>query len=154
MKVLVVSDSHGSKNTLEEIIDQNLSAKYIIHLGDGEYDMDFAPYINSNAEIIMVRGNCDIGSSLPTKAVKYIEGHTLFITHGYEQRVKCGVYELLDTASKYLSDIVLYGHTHVPVNEKIGDIHLFNPGSVKDGIYGIIDLNEENVTFEHKFLKK
>lgn len=154
MKVLVISDSHGCKNALQDIVDDNLSARYIIHLGDGERDMEFVPYLNPNAQIISVRGNCDLGSTLPTQNIKFIEGHTLFCTHGHKFKVKQGTQELLDAASKVLADIVLYGHTHTPVNKERNGIHLFNPGSVKNGIYGIIDFSEENVTFEHKFLEK
>lgn len=152
MKVLVVSDSHGNKNALQDIVENNLNARYIIHLGDGEYDMEFVPYINPNAQIIMVKGNCDLGSALPAQTIKFIEGHTIYCTHGYEERVKQGTQELLDKASKVLADIVLYGHTHTPVNKERNGIHLFNPGSVQNGIYGIIDFSGKNVTFEHKFL--
>jgi len=153
MKVLVMSDSHGSKDSISNIVDNNLDAQFIIHLGDGENDMEYVPFLNNHSEIIAVRGNCDMASRLPIDCVRCIEGHTLYCTHGHVQRVKQGTTELIKTAGKCNADIVLYGHTHTPVNKCENGLHLFNPGSAKNGSYGIININDTGVTFEHMLLE-
>ena len=46
-----------------------------------------------------------------------------------------------------VGDVLVYGHTHLPVAERQGDVYHFNPGSVsipKGGFaasYGILDDN-------------
>ena len=153
MKLLVMSDSHGSKNSISKIVDSNLDAQIIIHLGDGENDMEYVPFLNEHADIIAVRGNCDISSMLPVDCVRYIEGHMLYCTHGHVQQVKQGVTEIIKTAGKYNADIVLYGHTHAPVNKCENGMRLFNPGSVKQGFYGVVNINDAGAVFEHRLLE-
>lgn len=153
MKLLVMSDSHGSKNSISKIVDSNLDAQIIIHLGDGENDMEYVPFLNEHADIIAVRGNCDIASMLSVDCVRYIEGHILYCTHGHVQQVKQGATELIKTAGKHNADIVLYGHTHSPVNKCENGMHLFNPGSVKDGFFGVVNIDDAGVVFEHRLLE-
>lgn len=153
MKVLVLSDSHGDKSSVSKIVDDNQDADFIIHLGDGERDMEFAPFLNDHAEIIAVRGNCDMASQLPLNRIKFIEGHVFYITHGFVEKVKQGINELMKTSKKYNADIVLYGHTHSPVNKYENEMHFFNPGSVKSGFYGVININEYEITFEHRMVE-
>ncbi len=154
MKLLVMSDSHGAKNSVSKIVDENQDCEYIIHLGDGERDMEFAPFLNERAQIICVRGNCDIGSQLPLHSIKFIDGNVIYITHGFEEQVKQGTTQLMKIAEKYNAGIVLYGHTHSPVNKSANEIHFFNPGSVKNGFYGIISINNGELVFEHKLLEE
>lgn len=153
MKVLVVSDSHGDNNSVSRIVGDNLDAKVIIHLGDGEQDMEGVHLLNNQANIIAVRGNCDMASLLPVDCVRVIKRHTFYCTHGFTQQVKQGTTELLKTAKKYNADIVLYGHTHLPVNKQECGVHLFNPGSLKNGFYGIINIDDKDVEFKHILLE-
>lgn len=153
MKVLVMSDSHGDRTSVSKIVDGNQDAQVIIHLGDGERDMEYVPFLNERAEIIAVRGNCDIASTLPLNRVKYFEGHVFYITHGFVEKVKQGTTELMGAAEKYSAGIVLYGHTHSTVNKTINEMHFFNPGSVKNGFYGVISINGDKIKYEHKLVE-
>lgn len=149
MKVLVMSDSHGKKKLVQEIITENLDAKLIIHLGDGERDMEYAQFLNTDAQIISVCGNCDMASCLAIDCVRLVEEYTFYCTHGHNSQVKLGTAKLLKTAQKYNADIVLYGHTHRPVNNLTNGVLLFNPGSVKDGVYGLIDIDNNQIKARH-----
>ncbi|MEG0978451.1 MAG: YfcE family phosphodiesterase [Oscillospiraceae bacterium] len=153
MKVLVLSDSHGDKKSVSKIVDENQDAQLIIYLGDGERDLEYVPILNNHAEIVAVRGNCDMASQLSLNAVKFIDGHIFYITHGFVEKVKQGTTVLMKIAEKYNAGIVLYGHTHSPVNKIENSVHFFNPGSVKSGFYGVIDINGDDVKFEHRLVE-
>jgi putative phosphoesterase len=49
------------------------------------------------------------------------------------------------------TDLVVYGHSHIPFDEADGGVHLFNPGSPTDrrrqprGTIGVLDLDEGRV---------
>ncbi len=152
MKVLVMSDSHGDKNLVNKIICENLDARLIIHLGDGERDMEYAQFLNDDAKIVSVCGNCDMASLLPVDCTLSVGGLAFYCTHGHNAQVKSGTSQLLKIAKKHNADIVLYGHTHIPVNSIENGVHLFNPGSVKSGVYGLIDVDDNKANFKHIFL--
>ncbi|HTZ11350.1 MAG TPA: metallophosphoesterase family protein, partial [Candidatus Margulisiibacteriota bacterium] len=49
------------------------------------------------------------------------------------------------------ADVIIFGHSHSPLNEKIGNTLYFNPGSATDKIfapynsYGVIEVNESGI---------
>ena len=59
MRLLVVSDSHGDSYALYRAIQQQPAAQVVIHLGDGENDMEQAMGLCGEKRVICVRGNCD-----------------------------------------------------------------------------------------------
>jgi putative phosphoesterase len=69
-----------------------------------------------------------------------MDNQRLFLTHGH-------LYGPENLPALNAGDVLIYGHTHLPVAEKRGDIYHFNPGSVsipKGGFtasYGILDDN-------------
>ena len=73
-----------------------------------------------------------------------LEQHRLFLTHGH----LFGPDNLPTLAA---GDVLVYGHTHIPVAEKRGEIYHFNPGSVsipKGGYpasYGMLEGNTLSV---------
>lgn len=58
------------------------------------------------------------------------------------------------------ADLVLYGHSHQPVDDATGPVHIFNPGSPTDprrepvGTYGIIEIVDGVVRTEIKPVPK
>ena len=70
-------------------------------------------------------------------------GKKFYITHGYLENVKFGDDRLVYKGQSLDADIILYGHTHVPVNKRVDGIYVFNPGSIRDGNYGFIDITEK-----------
>jgi uncharacterized protein len=146
MKLLVISDIHGSMEGLNRALDafQAEQADYILSLGDllyhgprnplpeGYNPKEVAAKLNQYKDRIMtVRGNCDAEVDqmmiefpvLAEYAVLFHEGRRVFATHGHHHHM-----DQLPNLSP--GDIFIQGHTHVPVADKWGEIIVLNPGSV------------------------
>ncbi len=123
MKILIISDSHA-KN--EWII---LKPHYdlIIHAGDHQMTRNWM-LVNTD---YYVDGNNDWGNQF--QQVFTIDNLKFLLVHGDEQHVKSknGVNdELLALAKEVAANIVIFGHTHMPLIETIDNITFINPGSV------------------------
>lgn len=142
MRVLVLSDSHGDVYKLRRAIDSQPTAKLIVFLGDGEYDIDS---VECRVPVIKVRGNCDFGSSLPLNFTDEICGKKIYCTHGFRENVKYTTENLISVAKSHGAHIALYGHTHVPVTSYDGGLYLVNPGSVREGSFAVIDITDSGI---------
>ncbi|HZJ77386.1 MAG TPA: YfcE family phosphodiesterase [Clostridia bacterium] len=145
MRILVVSDSHGDEFTLKYVIQQQPLAEVIIHLGDGCNDMENVKSSFPNKKIVQIKGNCDFCCRSPLTSVEQFCGKKIFCTHGHAENVKFTQNELILKAQKEGADIALYGHTHVPVIDYVDGLYLFNPGSVRQGEYGFIDITQSGI---------
>lgn len=145
MRILVVSDSHNNSFNLDRIIRCQPSAEVVIFLGDGERDMYRCGIHLIDKHVIKVKGNCDLYSELDANITQVIEGKKFFITHGYLENVKFGIDNLIYKGQEKGADIILYGHTHIPVSKYIDGVYIFNPGSVFNGEYGYIDITDKGV---------
>ena len=154
MKILVLSDSHGHAENLFTIASQHQDADVIIHLGDGEGDMQVLKEIPgmTGKRIIQVAGNCDFASNHPITTFETIDGVKFYITHGYVQHVKFGVAMLYKDAKDNGREVALFGHTHSQFLETEGDVKLFNPGAVMNGKYCIINIHNGIIDFSHEAL--
>ena len=102
-------------------------------------------------KILCVRGNCDSEVDqmvlpfpvLSDYAAVYVDGINLYLSHGHRE-----------VPPMTASDVYLTGHTHVPLKENCGYIHL-NPGSVslpkENSAHGYIFY--ENKTFYFKTIE-
>lgn len=142
MRVLVLSDSHGDVYKLRRAIDSQPTAKLIVFLGDGEYDIDS---VECRVPVIKVRGNCDFGSSLPLNFTDEVCGKKIYCTHGFRENVKYTTENLISAAKSHGAHIALYGHTHVPVTCYDGGLYLVNPGSVREGSFAVIDITDSGI---------
>ncbi len=119
MKILIVSDSHGSNGPLRTVIMRE-RPDMLIHLGDAEYpQQEIASWAGSPVTpCVFVRGNCDIysydASMVRDVAVFSLKGHKIYCAHGHRQRVNYGLLTLSLTAQEQGCDICMFGHTHVP----------------------------------------
>lgn len=160
MKILIISDSHGAYKNIISAIKQNKDIGAIFFLGDGEQDLenalaecDIFPYGEyKGIEIYQVCGNCDIRSTEAVMITTVIEEHKLLITHGFAQHVKYGLDELKNEARHKNCCAALYGHTHIEHLSISDGITLFNPGSVRNGSYGILKVGDEGLEFKHRNL--
>lgn len=142
MRVLVLSDSHGDVYKLRRAIDSQPTAKLIVFLGDGEYDIDS---VECRVPVIKVRGNCDFGSSLSLNFTDEVCGKKIYCTHGFRENVKYTTENLISAAKSHGAHIALYGHTHVPVTSYDGGLYLVNPGSVREGSFAVIDITDSGI---------
>ena len=130
MKYLIISDSHGVGVFMNEVFARvGNHVEAIFHLGDmmcSEKDLERI----SGCKVYGVKGNCDYGSSLPESQILNIEGHRIGLIHGHRQHVKMGTYEITQWGEENGVEVVMYGHTHVPMIRQEGRITLVNPGSI------------------------
>lgn len=149
MKILFLSDIHGSVAALDAVLDFYDSHRYkmLVLLGDflnygprnGLFDgLDpntVAGRLSKYAsQIVAVRGNCDsevdqMLLNFPMQSTYSIlaqNGIRFFLTHGHVYNEK-----QLPTAPS--CDVFVYGHTHLPVlreaNAEQGTPIILNPGS-------------------------
>lgn len=144
MRALVLSDSHGRTAMIEKVLNTVKNTDVYIFLGDGERDI-YTPSVSEAIgfkKLIAVQGNCDFGSSLPVEETVELAGRKIFCLHGHSQSVKFGSEVLKEKARKLGVDIAVHGHTHSQYAEYDNGIWYMCPGAVKDGWYGIIDIDE------------
>ena len=145
MRILVLSDSHGDYLSLKTAIANHPAAEVVVFLGDGERDLDRVADLLENKFVIKVKGNCDFASTLHENHIQMIEGKRIFATHGYVENVKFGDDRLIYKGQSLDAHIILYGHTHVPVSKYVDGVYVFNPGSIRDGNYGFVDITDKGV---------
>ena len=144
MKILIISDIHGSSYYAQKIkeIEEREKPEQIILLGDlyyhgprngltQEYDpMKVAGILNDYVgKIRTVRGNCDAEVDEMISNFKFeqniemqVNGRNVFFTHGH-------VYNKDNLPNKKI-DIMFYGHYHTGFIEEENGIIFANPGSI------------------------
>lgn len=150
LRVVVVSDTHGRIARLETAMRQQPRAALYIHLGDGEWDLAEIRGMYPGRRFLAVAGNCDFGSGLPDRGETELGGKRIFFTHGHAFYVKSGLSRVVDEAVTRGADILLFGHTHVPLTEYRDGLYILNPGSLgspRDGVptYGVVDITPAGV---------
>lgn len=153
MRILVISDSHGHSQNVSWAIEQESAAKYIVHLGDGERDMEPHLFAYPNKTIIQIGGNCDYSSFNPSSQLFIAEGKRIFATHGHPYYVKSGLTSLYFAAKEKDAELVLYGHTHNPHLEIYNGLTFLNPGSLADGNYATVDITSKGIECVHRKLR-
>ncbi len=150
IRIGVISDSHGSAQMIKKAAAALKGCDYIYHLGDHASDID-ALADSVCAKLVYLRGNCDFLSSQPARSLSDICGIRVYAAHGHRENVKDGLYRLSLSAAECGAKLVLYGHTHIPNVENDGDRIFVNPGALKDGRYGVIEIENGKM---RPFLKR
>ncbi len=164
MKCLIFSDSHGTPYYMRRALMMHKDTEVVFFLGDGLSDIQSLKEEYPGIFFLMVKGNCDFRSFVMGQQINKCESITLLnkkitLTHGDLYGAKSGLGGLISLAKEKESDIVLFGHTHLPYEcylpaEKIDNqkpLYLFNPGSISDGMrsFGVLQLSENTVLFSH-----
>ena len=146
MKYMIASDLHGSALFCGQMLERfrKEGAQRLILLGDllyhgprNDLPEGYAPkevitMLNSVKEsLFCVRGNCDTEVDqmvlefpiLADYLLLEAKGRLIFATHGHH-------YHLQSPPPLRQGDILLHGHTHVPVCQRAGSFWYLNPGSV------------------------
>lgn len=129
MKIGVVSDTHGIKLHIDKSISYLKKCDLIIHAGDNFSDSKYI-YNETKVNIIGVKGNCDFERDVEDELLFEIEDKNIFLCHGDKYGVKYGIEEIEKKAKSVNANIVIFGHTHVPLNIEKDGILYINPGSV------------------------
>ena len=144
MKLLIISDIHGSSYYAEKIleIDKRESPDKIVLLGDLYYHgprndltkeylpMAVADILNSLKDrILAVKGNCDAevdqmisNFKLENNIIMDVNGFRVFFTHGQKYNI--------DKLPKKEIDMLIYGHLHTGFIKKKDGIIFANAGSI------------------------
>ena len=152
MRILVLSDSHRHIANLVEAISNEPTAEIIYFLGDGTYEMDEVREIFKEKMFVVVRGNCDFMDTVPLCDIRNVDTCKIYASHGATENVKLSYIGIKRAAKEQMCNIALFGHTHEKYYSYEDGLHLFNPGSIKEGSYGVIDIMENGVMCFHKNL--
>lgn len=146
MRLLVVSDSHGKKDRVEKIL-QNESYDYFIFLGDGLGDIES---VIDDPRTIAIRGNCDFFSTVDDTKIVEMAGLRFLVTHGDRFHVKSTLYPLIVEAKLSKVDVVIYGHTHSYADEEVDGVRLINCPSLKgvqgESRYLVLDVVDKKIS--------
>ena len=152
MKIAILSDTHGNKTYIDEIINDLKMCDMIIHAGDNFSD---SKYIHKQTQVGMmaVKGNCDY-DNVESDLLFEVENKKIFLTHGDRYRVKMDINTIEKKAKEVDADIVVFGHTHVPFKLEKDNILYINPGSlslprsVDYRSYAVLNINNETTEVE------
>ena len=145
MKILLVSDSHGDYESLDQLYKMYPNMDLYLHAGDSEQDeWSIKPFIS-------VRGNCDHYYDfanfllIPSPIGNIYVQHTPFVSKS-----------VLD---KHNAKIVIHGHTHIRRNEMKNGILYINPGAISfardkyNGSYAILTIEDNDIEVKFYTLK-
>lgn len=131
MRILVLSDSHGSEDNMLRAVEKSAPG-LIIHLGDCVRDTDCLEREYPNIPLWRVRGNCDFGSTMPESGLEEVDGVRIFFAHGHRHNVKLSMDSFCNSVCFSGAALGLYGHTHHARWNQIGGMEILNPGSIGD----------------------
>lgn len=152
MKILVVSDSHDRLENLMKMWEREVPS-VVLFAGDYSEDCEELSYIYPKSKYYIVRGNCDYMDGTKEDIEELFLGDKkIFLTHGHLFNVKSNYDHIRIETKERGADICIFGHTHKPYIENKDNIILFNPGAVKDGLYGVINIKDGKIELEHKKL--
>lgn len=123
-KIVIMSDNHGDYQMLNHIKALEPSADYYLHCGDSE-----VPLLQMLSGYICVKGNNDQYLDLPNEAIVKVEDMSILLMHGHQLtylNLESGIINLL---GKHHCQILICGHTHIPMFKKVGTCYYVNPGS-------------------------
>ena len=148
MRIVVISDTHKSNKYIDCAKDLIKDADVLIHLGDNVEDIDLLSE-GFKGKVYAVAGNCDFTSKYPKEQIIEINRRKIFYTHGDLYGVKSSLTNIYYRGRELGVDIVLFGHTHQHVIEKIEGLILMNPGSIslphfKGRYVGVIDIDDNS----------
>ncbi len=135
MKILIVSDSHGHNEILDDLIRQNKDVDIFLHAGDSEVPP------HTLFPFRVVKGNCDYIFDMEEEYIIPSPFGNILLRHKDDRSIT------------YLKEkdikIYIHGHTHVKECYKKNGICYINPGSIvyaRDGesSYAILTSDEYN----------
>ena len=126
MKIGIISDTHGLLRP--QVFEHFEGVEHILHAGDLG-PLELLAELEAIAPVTIVWGNTDgmeVCARLPETAMLTLDGIQVVVIHGHQlgsptpRRL---------AAAHPGAGLVVFGHTHQPLVERIGDTLLVNPGS-------------------------
>ena len=175
MTVPIISDSHGCgtkfRYVLEKLRAINEEPAEVIFLGDGA--RNFLMCAPDGIKIYAVLGNCDDtsvfgsdiydkeGNIVPFERIEDIGGIRILMMHGHRYGVKVELSRAIVRAESVGADLLLFGHTHIPIEKTLPagsemngvrlskKLHVFNPGALQDGNFGLLTVKNGEILLSH-----
>jgi len=172
MKILLVSDTHGITQRLEQLLTRYADTiDMAFHMGD--YALDLLKFQHQYPKIKMyaAAGNMDQTSGrtdAPPTAIIHVpseafskhnmenaslnrqhDGLTIMAVHGHRDGVKATLTMLSLQAQEQGAKLCFFGHTHIPKIYQTPELLIMNPGSLSDprggsrASYGIVTISED-----------
>ncbi len=158
-KFIVFSDTHWNyPGEIPEFIFELIKeCDGVLCTGDIQ-DISVWETLCAYTHLIGVHGNCDddpLRRALPPERFLNISGVNIGMLHG-KKRGDSYMDEL--TTQFDAAQLILFGHSHIPINEKRNGKHFFNAGSLtypRGGYspsYGVIALTNGVIWAQHVFI--
>lgn len=183
--VAVFSDAHGRENRALEVLMRlnacGTPADAVFFLGDGLRGFQHA--LSGAFPLTAVRGNCDgslypcfddDGNEIPEERQVTVGSFRVLLMHGHAQEVKSHIGRAARCGLAADADVVLFGHTHAPLCERMDDplllgmseeegkaleaagrslanrpLYLFNPGALCLGSFGLLTVQGNEILLSH-----
>lgn len=152
MKLLIVSDSHGNKQILNDLVSKYTDkVDAFVHCGDSEL---------SSKDLIWemvetVRGNCDYDIGYKDLVINRNFDYHYAILHGHNHEVKWSLEPMKELAKKAKVSLVFYGHSHILKVDNEDGVFFINPGSIQsprgnimERTYCMLSIGDDSVIIE------
>ena len=142
----VLSDTH-SLLLPPKLLEGLKQTDLIVHAGD-VCDASVLAVLKKIRPVKAVQGNMDepaLKKKLPLKELFEVEGVKVGVYHGHGP-ARDALSNVKEQFKHDQVDVVIFGHSHQPLNEKVGTVLYFNPGSPNDAVrapyfsYGKIEI--------------
>ncbi|MBM7659696.1 putative phosphoesterase [Bacillus mesophilus] len=149
-----------SRELPTELIKELQNTDYTLHLGDWQ-NMDTYIQFKNFAPIDGVAGNLDdegIINLFGFKKILEFHGIRIGLVHGHLGKGRSTEARALNSFTDEQVDIILFGHSHIPILKQVNAITLFNPGSPTDKrrqdafSFGVINI-AETLSIHHVFFE-
>ena len=153
--IFVLADTHVPERMAAlpgKFLSQIKPGDVMFHAGDF-VRWEVLRELEALATVYGVRGNMDesrIRKFLPDSKVVELQGKKIGLCHGSGSPHKLG--ERVHREFEGRCDVLIFGHSHAPLNKKIGDMLLFNPGSLSGNLvppfaatYGVLTIEGDDV---------
>ncbi|BDC36609.1 MAG: metallophosphoesterase [Candidatus Methanoliparum thermophilum] len=145
MLIGVISDTHADtiRDVDHRIIDALKDVDLVVHAGDIT-SIDVLNELKLVKDVVAVKGNMDsldIKKILPDTEKIEIDGKKIRVIHGWGAPFGLE-YKLLKRFDDV--DVIIYGHTHIPMNKIINNTLLFNPGTARKS-YGLLNIDNGEI---------
>lgn len=147
-----------SKQLPEPLKKELETADLLFHTGDWQ-TIEVVEALRKYATVKGVVGNVDgeeMRKSFPERLIVELPGLRVGITHGHGNG-KTTEKRAIDTFKNESIDLLIYGHSHIPVHKNVGNLILFNPGSPTDKrkqpsfSFGLLTLSNDEWQLSHIF---
>jgi putative phosphoesterase len=152
LKLGILSDSHVNKlsDLPKKALEILKNVDLIVHAGDFD-DKALLDELRKLGNLEGVSGNMDpknVKDKLPEVKILELKGFKIGITHPLEGGAPYDLVKRVREKFEHI-DVIVFGHSHLPMNEKIDGILFFNPGSItgrwpaKHKTIGILEIDKD-----------